>query len=257
MVIETRDETGGVRVLILNRPPANAINAGLLQELERACGEAERDDAVRAVVLTGGAGKFFCGGLDLKAVIAAGGAAPWSVNLGRNDGVFALWTLSKPTVAMINGHAIAGGTILALACDVRIAAHGNAKIGLNEAAIGLAFPIGAFEIARLALTNQQARRVLLEAELHLPEAAREAGLVDEIVDPARLEEACLERARRLGAYPRAAFVHSKRALQHEAVERVRNETPAQQRAVVSVWTSEETSQVLAAQLAGISKGSTR
>src|SRR5215470_4235275 len=102
MVIETADEAGGIRVLRLNRPPAHAINAELLDELRRCCDEAARDEKVRAVVVTGG-GKFFSGGLDLKEIAAAAGSSQYAFNFGNDDGVFALWTLPKPTVAMVNG----------------------------------------------------------------------------------------------------------------------------------------------------------
>lgn len=252
MAIDSRDEEGGIRVLTLNRPPAHAIDAELLKEMARACEAAARDDGVRVVVLTG-SGKFFCGGLDLKSVTAGNGEWLQHTELGRNDGLFALWTLPKPTLAMVNGHAIAGGAILTLACDVRIAVSTGAKIGLNETAIGLAFPVGALEIVRLALTNRQARRVLLEAGLHPPDVARELGLVDEIVEPARLEETCLARARTLARLCRCAYAHTKRALQQEAVDRVHNETAAHRKTVYDVWTSEETRQALLAQLAGVGK----
>ena len=249
--IETRDVAGGVRILTLNRPPANAIDPELLGELYAVCEAAKDDDAVRAVVVTG-AGKFFCGGLDLKALTTAGQSGTGSGFGGQGDGVFALWTLPRPTVAMVNGHAIAGGGILTLTCDVRIAARGNAKIGLNETAIGLPLPTGAMEITRLALTNAQARRIALEAELHSAEAARELGMVDEVVEPADLERVCLEKARLLGSYPRAAYAYNKRVLQQSAVAAVVNETAEQRRAIREVWTSPETAQKLMQQLSGIS-----
>jgi len=250
MVIDIRDEAGGVRVLTLNRPPAHAINPELLDELSRCCDEAARDDAVRAVVVSG-SGKFFSGGLDLKEITAAMASSRHAFSFGGADGVFALWTLPKPTVAMVNGHAIAGGCILALACDVRIAADGPGKIGLNEVAIGLAFPVGAFEIARLALTNRQARRVLLEAGTYPPATALELGLVDEVVSSERLEQVCLERARQLGSHSCAAYAHTKRALQREAVERVRGETTTQLKELTDIWTSKEAAAVLMAQIAGM------
>jgi len=249
--IETRDVDGGVRILTLNRPPANAINPELLADLAAACAAAAGDDAVRAVVVTG-AGKFFCGGLDLKALTTAGQGETGSGFGGQGDGVFALWTLPKPTVAMVNGHAIAGGGILTLTCDARIAARGNAKIGLNETAIGLPLPTGAMEITRLALTNAQARRIALEAELHGPEAARELGVIDDVVEPADLERVCLEKARLLGSYPRAAYAYNKRVLQQAAVAAVVGETEEQRRAIRDVWLSPETAQKLIEQLSGIS-----
>lgn len=250
MIVECKDLDGGVRVVTLNRPPANAINGELLAELYTACEAAKNDDGVRAVVVTG-AGKFFSGGLDLKQVTAETGA--FGPEFGRRDGIFALWTLPKPTVAMVNGHAIAGGGILCLACDVRIAARSNIKIGLNEAAIGLSFPTGAYEIAALALSNQQARRVLLEAGLHGPDAARDVGMIDEVVEPADLERVCFERARLLGSYVRAAYAHTKRSLQRDAVQRVLNETDEQRRATAEVWTSPETMRAVMTQLSKVSK----
>jgi enoyl-CoA hydratase len=200
-----------------------------------------------------GAGKFFSGGLDLQEVTAGVGHEVFGASFGRNDGAFALWTLSKPTVAMVNGHAIAGGGILCLACDVRIAARGNAKIGLNEVAIGLAFPTGAYEIAALALSNRAARRVLLEAGLYNLDTARDLGMIDDIVEPADLERVCVERARLLGSHAPAAYAHTKRTLQRDAVQRVVNETDEQRRATVEVWTSPETRQAIMQQLSRLSK----
>ncbi|HXQ20650.1 MAG TPA: enoyl-CoA hydratase/isomerase family protein [Candidatus Acidoferrales bacterium] len=252
MTVEHKDLEGGVRVLTLNRPPANAINAQLLADLSAACAAAETDARVRAVALTG-AGKFFSGGLDLKEVTGSTGPETFGASFGRNDGVFALWTLSKPTIAIVNGHAIAGGGILCLACDVRIAARGNTKIGLNEVAIGLAFPTGAYEIAALALSNHAARRVFLEAGLYDLETARTLGMIDDIVEPADLERVCVERARLLGAHAAAAYAHTKRALQRDAVQRVANETEAQRRATVDVWTSPETRRIVMQQLSRLSK----
>jgi enoyl-CoA hydratase/carnithine racemase len=253
-MIEARDLDGGVRVLTLNRPPANAFTPELLTALRVACGTAENDESVRAVIVTG-TGRFFSGGLDLRHVAAGSQQHPFGADFGRNDGIFALWTLSKPTVAMVNGHAIAGGGILCLACDARVVARGDIKLGLNEVAIGLSFPTGAYEIAAHALSRRHLRRVLLDAELFDPEAARRVGIVDEVVAPADLERVCVERARRLGSSPRAAYAHTKRALQHNAVERVVNESPEQRRATLDIWTSPEAIQAVRGQLSRLSSKS--
>jgi enoyl-CoA hydratase len=251
MSVDCNDLEGGVRVLTLNRPPANAINAQLLAALSAACEAAKNDARVRAVVVTG-AGRFFSGGLDLKEVTAAQRQDVFGANFGRADGIFSLWTLPKPTVAMVNGHAIAGGGILCLACDVRIAARGNTKIGLNEVAIGLSFPTGAYEIAALALSNQAARRVLLEGLYDL-DTAHKLGMVDEIVEPADVERVCVERARLLGSYSHAAYAHTKRQLQGDAVERVVNESEERRHANLDVWASPEAKQTVMKQLSRLSK----
>jgi enoyl-CoA hydratase/carnithine racemase len=252
MSVDHRDLDGGVRVLTLNNPPANAFNQRLRDDLKAACEAAGADERVRAVVVTG-TGKFFSGGLDLREVTAgAHKDEVFGMDFGRNDGAFALWTLAKPTVAMVNGHAIAGGGIACLACDVRIAARSGLKIGLNEVAIGLSFPTGAYEIAVSALGRRHARRVLLEAALYDVDTAQRLGLIDAVVEPADLEQVCIERARLLGSYGQLAYAETKRSLQHDAVQRVVNETDAQRSASRRVWASAETARAIAAQVVKVS-----
>jgi enoyl-CoA hydratase len=251
MTVESRDVAEGVRILTLSRPPANAISRELLDDLSNACRAARDDQGVRAVIVTG-AGKFFSGGIDLKQAATGPG------RLGRlagteDDGAFALWTLPKPTIAMVNGHAIAGGVVLALACDFRVAVQQGARFGLNEVAIGLPFPIGAFEIARLALGNRQLRYAMLEAQLCEPARALELGFFDELAAPERLETRCVELARRLGAHGQLAYAHTKRAIQSAAVARTLAQTDAEARAIGDISTSAETLGLLLAQVSAISK----
>jgi enoyl-CoA hydratase len=251
MLVEAKDLGDGVRVLTLNRPPANAISREFLNALRDQANAARDDDGVRAVIVTG-AGKFFSGGLDVKE--AAGGQSRVGNLVGStDDGIFALWTLPKPTVAMVNGHAIAGGVIIALACDFRITQSGSHRFGLNEVAIGLAFPRGAFEVARLALDNRQLRWTMLEAGLFDAERALELGIVDEIVAPADLQRRCIEMAKRLGANGRLAYAHTKRRIQAEAVARTLEQKPEEAREVGAIGQSEESRSLLEAQVRSISR----
>jgi enoyl-CoA hydratase len=236
---------------MLDRPPANAINAEFLDALGTQCKAARDDDDVRAVVVAGN-GKFFSGGLDLKEA-ASGANRVGNLAGSQDDGLFMLWTLPKPTVAMVNGHAIAGGVIIALACDFRITQAGNHRFGLNEVAIGLPFPRGAFEIAQLALSNQQLRWTMLEAGLFDVGRASEMGIVDEIVEPARLEARCIEVARRLGINGRLAYAHTKHRIQAEAVARVLNQDIEEARDVARITQSEETRGLIAAQVSALSR----
>ena len=246
MLVESRDVGDGVRILRLNRPPANAINAEFLDALGAQCKAARDDENVRAVIVAGN-GRFFSGGLDLKEA-ASGANRVGNLAGSQDDGLFMLWTLPKPTVAMVNGHAIAGGVIIALACDFRITQSGNHRFGLNEVAIGLAFPRGAFEIARLALSNQELRWTMLEAGLFDVGRARQMGIVDEIVEPARLESRSIEVAKRLGANGRLAYAHTKHRIQAEAVARVLNQDIEEAREVARITQSEETRALIAAQV---------
>ncbi len=251
MAVESRDIAEGVRILTLNRPPANAISFELLDGLSQACRAAREDQSVRAVIVTG-AGKFFSGGIDLKQAVTGQSRLGRFVG-SREDGVFALWTLPKPTIAMVNGHAIAGGVIIALACDFRVAAQDGPRLGLNEVAIGLPFPIGAFEIAKLALGNRQLRYAMLEAQLCDPRRALELGFVDELAAPEMLETRCVEMAQRLGRHGQLAYAHTKRAIQREAVARTLAQTDSEAREIGDISTSAETLQLLQAQVSSISK----
>jgi enoyl-CoA hydratase len=254
MTMTERDVVGGVRILTLDHAPANTLSFDVLRELHALCDAANNDDSVRAVILTG-RGPFFSGGLDLAMLSSGADRSAWNpATFGRNDGVFALWTLPKPTIAMVNGHAIAGGAILALACDVRIAAGEQTRIGLNELAIGIAPPRAAYEIARLALSSQKLWRLGLAAELHDADRAREVGMIDEVVRGEELEARCISWARRLGSYPREAYAYSKRLVQQEAVHAVLAETDDRLRALVEAWASRETIRALVAQRASLSSG---
>jgi enoyl-CoA hydratase len=251
MVVETKDVAPGVRLLTLNRPPANAINRELGRALYDQCAAAAADKTVRALIVTG-AGRFFCGGLDLKELVGDGSPLGRLAS-ARSDGVYALWSLPKPTVAMINGHAIAGGAVIALACDFRITCRGSHKMGLNEVAIGLGFPTGAFEIARLALGDHAIRRVLLEAKLYDVESARELGMVDEVVEANALEARCLELASRLAAHGQLAYAHTKKTLQRRAIDQINAAAEENSRDLAEIVRSEETKQLLQAQLAAVTK----
>ncbi len=250
MLVEARDIEGGVRILTLNRPPANAISREFNEALYEQCREAREQTPVRALIVTG-AGRFFSGGLDIKEA-AAGRSRVGVLGSGERDGVFALWTMPKPTVAMINGHAIAGGLIIALACDFKLCARGSHKLGLNEVAIGLALPIAAVEIVRLALDCRQLRYAMLEAELHGPERAHELGYVDELLEADQLEARALAMARKLAGNGQLAYAEVKRLLQRQAVERVQNATPEELKKTGEVARSVESQALLAAQAQALS-----
>jgi len=235
--VRVTDRSGGVRVLTLDRPPANAEDETLLADLSAAVDRAAAEAAVRAVVLTG-AGKFFCGGFDLSAPRREDEEIVVMTTLFRDTHV-KLLTLPKPTIAMMNGHAIAGGLILVLACDYRLGLEGDYKIGLNEVAIGASYPKVALEITRLRLTHQRSAELLLGAALYPASQAIRLGVVDELLPAEKLEETVLRRAERMGAFPREAYAHTKLALVAEMIERVMAETPEEAARGAAIWQTPE------------------
>ena len=250
--IRVDDHDGGVRVLTLDRPPANALDETLLTDLGAALDAARADDAVRALVLTG-AGTFFSGGFDLAAPRRDDAAALALQRLYR-DVHAALLAFPKPTLAQLGGHAIAGGLVLVLACDYRLGAEGDYKVGLNEVAIGASFPRAALEIVRLRLPHPRAAELLLGAALYPASQATRLGIVDELLPAATLADTVQRRAARMGAFPRAAYAHTKAALVEEAVRRTMGESPDAEARTASVWTSAESRAARARQRAKLGKG---
>lgn len=251
MLVEAKDIGDGVRILTLNRPPANAISREFNEALYDRCREASENKGVRAIIVTG-IGRFFSGGLDIKEQLS-GTSQVGVLGSGERDGVSALWTIPKPTVAMVNGHAIAGGLIIALACDFRIVSRGAFKFGANEVAIGLPLPVGPVEVARLALGSERLRHALLEAELCGPERACELGYFDELVAPEQLEPRCVAQARKLAKLGQLAYGEVKRLIQYQAVGRVRAATADDLSAPARIAQSAESVALLEAQVRSISR----
>jgi methylglutaconyl-CoA hydratase len=186
-VLQT-DRSGPVLTLTLDRPEVrNALDAALVGRLTDALEEAGRDDDVRVVVLTG-AGRAFSAGADLAALQALGTASA-EANLADSERLARLfetiYTLPKPVVAKVNGHAIAGGCGLAAVCDVSLVAEG-AKLGFTETRIGFVPAIVSVFVVR-KLGEAAARDLLLTGRLVEAGEAADVGLVTRAVAPDRLD----------------------------------------------------------------------
>jgi enoyl-CoA hydratase len=250
--IRTSDHDGGVRTLTLDRPPANALDESLLTDLGAALEAARTEVAVRALVLTG-AGAFFSGGFDLTAPRRDTAQALHLQQLYR-DVHLSLLAFPKPTLAALAGHAIAGGLVLVLACDYRLGADADYKVGLNEVAIGASFPRAALEIVRLRLPHARAAELLLGAALYPASQAVRLGIVDELLPAETLADTVRRRAARMGAFPRDAYAHTKAALVEDAVRRTMRETPDAAARTAAVWTTPESRAARARQRAKLGGG---
>jgi enoyl-CoA hydratase/carnithine racemase len=193
-----------VRVLTLDRPlRRNAYTQQLCTELVDALHEADTDDTVRTVVLTG-RGTAFCAGGDVRSADEAerGDAHPFGhgrvMQATGHAVVRALVSLSKPTVAKINGAAVAGGLAFALACDLRVAA-ASARLGDTSGRLGLLPDEGGAWLFPRAMGREAALRMSLLGEVYDAARARELGLVGEVVPDDDLDEVVADLARRLAA----------------------------------------------------------
>ncbi|MBN6054872.1 enoyl-CoA hydratase/isomerase family protein, partial [Nonomuraea sp. RK-328] len=215
------DVVDGVGVVRLAHGRVNALDLELCRAVERTMRELDgRDGAVAAVVVTG-AGRVFSAGVDLRRVVD-GGAAYVAEFLPALSGAFrAVFDLGKPVVAAVNGHAIAGGCVLAAACDHRVMASGAGRIGVPELRVGVPFPNAALEIMRFALGPVGARREVFGGVNHRPEAALALGLVDEVVEPGAVVERAVAVAGRMAAdVPAEVFRYTKGQLRAEVNERL-------------------------------------
>jgi enoyl-CoA hydratase/carnithine racemase len=160
--------------ITLSGPGKNSLSTALMQ---RALDEVSR--AKDAPIFLTGDGDAFSAGLNLKEVSTLDVAGMTTFLTALEDLVKALYEHPAPVVGYINGHAIAGGCVLALCCDVRVMTNKEgARIGLNEVALGLRFPPLTFAMVRSRLTAPSLERVLLEAGLYRAEEARHLGLID-------------------------------------------------------------------------------
>lgn len=198
----TAEAFGETLVLHVATGRANAMSAAMLADLETVMGLLAAD-VPRGLVVTG-TGRAFSAGL----------ALPDIADLGRDDlrafmqgfarSMAAVLTFPAPTVAAINGHAIAGGCVLALQCDYRIMADGPGRIGLNEAALGIGLPESVVAPLRVRVPGRSLGPIALAGELFGPEEALALELVDDVVPAEDLEVLAVERAQALTAAPLAA-----------------------------------------------------
>jgi enoyl-CoA hydratase len=247
MLIERQ---GGVAVVRLRGGKANAMSRELLAGLARlmdGLGDAG------AVVITGYE-RFFSAGL----------ALPELIDLSREElatfmGEFQIAMLSvfrcpRPVIAAVNGHAIAGGCVLALMADVRLMAEGEHKIGLNEVALGIGLPPVVIEPLRLQLPASSWPAVALEGRLVTPPEARQLGLVDEVVAAERLEAVAIERAERLSRLSTQAHGQIKLALRGPALEAISATYAVESERWLDTWFSPPAQATLRAAIARLGAG---
>ncbi|ALJ21690.1 enoyl-CoA hydratase/isomerase family protein [Microbacterium sp. No. 7] len=211
----TIGERDGIMLASIGHGKVNALDTELLNAL----GDAFRSFAdARAVVLTG-EGRTFSAGVDLRRLIDGGRSYAEEFFAALDDAFTAAFTCPVPVVAAINGHAIAGGCVLAAAADVRVMSAGT--IGLPELKVGVPFPAVTVEIMR-HLLGERLAPVVYSAEGYAPDAALAQGLVDEVSTPDELSRLAFERAAELAAGVPSTFAVVKASLRAPALERIRS-----------------------------------
>ena len=206
--LNEEEDIGFFACMTINRPDKlNALNAEVMASLKAMCAWMEETDNVRVLVVTGASpnpppeGKrakphAFVAGADITEFAGAGS----DVIRERftDNAVEALWNLSKPTIAMVDGFALGGGCEVACSCDIRVASD-RATFGTPEINLGLIPGYGATQRLERLVGYGKAHEMIMTGDMVAAEEAHRIGLVNHVVAPEKLEETVFAMARRIGS----------------------------------------------------------
>jgi enoyl-CoA hydratase len=239
------EAVGAVRVLTLSSGRVNAQDVELLKQLAGALDELQRSGAGPLVIT--GAGRVFSAGVDLNRVVEGGADYTDRLVPALSEAFEAVFCYPGPTVAAINGAAIAGGCVLACACDRRLISP-EAQIGASEVRVGVPFPVAALEVMRYAC-GDRAEDVLLGGHVYRGDQAIANGLAHRVV-AGDLVEAAVAEASDLGGIPADAYRHTKGQLRAPALARMR-EGGLIDDEVRQLWGADQTQRRIAAYVEGL------
>ena len=237
------EDLDDVAVLRIEHGRVGALDVELLNALTEAVAASDR-----ALVITG-SGSCFCAGVDLRRILDGGRPHTEELLAALSQTFRVVFDHPRPTVAAVNGHAIAGGCVLALACDLRLMSGG--RIGLTELAVGVPFPTTALEVVRHAL-GSRAGQLLLGAQTADRERALALGMVDELTEPDELLPLALALATELGARSSESYRLAKGQL-HRPANAAIEASAGGDAAVLAGWTSDDTRRRIEAALAALAR----
>jgi enoyl-CoA hydratase len=229
---------GKVALLTLAHGKANTLDTEFCSAIT---GEFARlkKAPVEAVVIAA-QGPIFSAGVNLIRA-SQGGAKYLRQFLPAMNTMFdTVFNFPKPVIAAINGHAIAGGCVLACCADYRMMARGNGRIGVTELLVGLPFPALAFEVMRFVTGPRYFAELIYTGNTYLPEAALERGLLHEVVEPQDLQERAVASARMLAELSPPAFLQTKMQMRLPVSDRIKRDGKKTDATVTKIWTAPKT-----------------
>jgi enoyl-CoA hydratase/carnithine racemase len=229
----------GIATLTLARGKVNAINGPVVEEIRASLKSLEHDPEAKSVVLTG-AGKFFSFGFDVPEFLSLDKAQFTQFLTSFTDLYTYLFLYPKPVVAALNGHTVAGGCMLALACDYRVMVMGKARMSLNELGFGASVFAGITEMLRFTVGSANATKVLYSGSMYSAEEAKSIGLIDEVAGEPDLMNAAFKMASTLGSKHPPAFAGIKSLLRRTIAEDMIRRERESIREFVDIWYSEHT-----------------
>lgn len=237
------EEQDGIVILKMSSNKLNIMNDAFFKDLNYAFDTVDKEYSNKPVVLTS-VGNVFSAGLDLNQchdIFSRGDTdevLSWFHQF--RDSLLRVFNFDRPIVAALNGHAIAGGLILALCCDTRYAVSTNAKYGLNEITIG--FPLPAFfaEIIKYALGPRRSEEILFNGVLYDPDDCIKLGMFHDITDHNNLIDMAAAYAGQFNSDNIYAYSIAKKALRAEANHRIETYCNDIDKEVPRMFTSDKT-----------------
>lgn len=229
----------GIVTVKLSRGKVNAIHETVVDEMTVCLNELVGDAGVRAVILTG-TGKFFTFGFDIPEFLSYPKESFIRYLTKFTDLYASLFLYPKPVIAALNGHTIAGGCMLAIACDYRIMVPGKAKIALNEINFGSSLFAGSVDILKLLLGQREAEKAVYNGTMYSAEEAYRIGLIDQIASEVDLEDEAKKIAGQYAEKDGVAFSSIKRLLRGPTAELILKRERDSILEFVDIWYSEST-----------------
>ena len=230
------ERDGRVATIRMQHGAVNALDLDLLNAVAQVIRELDADPDVGAMVLTGN-GRAFCAGVDLKAILDGGDEHTREFLKALSAVFLAPLGSATPVIAAVDGHAIAGGAVLAAACDVVIGTDDDrARIGLAELSVGVPFPPVALEIMRRRLGSRFSS-VVMTARTYPPHAAQQLGFLDEIAAADDLMPRCQAMAQQLAATDPDTLAATKRQLWHPVTETMARSAASEDARIAELWCS--------------------
>lgn len=240
----------GIGLMRLNRAPANIMDLDYLNAMADRFEELASDDDLHVLIVTG-IGGVFSAGLDLKTVPFLGPDEQKLMIAAINRAFGRLYCFPRPTIAAINGHAIAGGMVLALCCDYRIARNDECRLGLAEVRVGVPYPVAAMEAAASELPRRAGRNMIMFGRDIGPQTAYDWGAVDQLTPAGELLDEAMNKARELAEIPRDTYTKVKRQYRRTSIERIEDVISNGNDPLLEDWLTAETTAAARAMLKGL------
>jgi enoyl-CoA hydratase len=232
------EEVKGVHRLVMDHGP-NALDGPLMDQLKSTVRRLAEDGAP-AMVLASAHPTLFCPGWDLKTLAEAPREEVAAFLSSFNALILEVFSYPGPTAAEIGGHAVAAGCQMALACDLRIMASGQPRLGLSELNLGVPVPGHSLRMLRSRLSSPAVDDLVFRGEGCTAERAHQLGLAHRIAQPNELSGVTAHELARLAGRPRTAFVETKSMLLSPVWEEMGRSKPDEDQAFLDCWFEAET-----------------